>query len=161
MLLANATFDVNSASFAHILQHLQYCDENYVPSLSTKVDIHDYANKISEFADTVEAWSKDTLAGLIAVYMNDSEEMQAYITNVSVIEEFHGVGLAKKLMHKCFDLAENRGFEEICLEVSSDNARAISFYKKLGFNEGARLNDSVIMKRVLMPKSQFNLVNGN
>lgn len=136
---------VNTASFQQIMNHLQEVDECFIPSLSTKVDIAAYAEKISKNADTIEAWQGDHLVGVVAVYLNDADRVTAYITNVSVEQSLCGTGIADKMMYECFDLAENRGFQEIILEVNLDNQRAISFYIKNGFMEDRRTPESIFM----------------
>ena len=136
-------FRINTASTRQILSHLRDVDDCFVPSLSSKGDIADYAEKISTNAETVEAWQGDLLVGLVAVHLSDTDFTTAQITNVSVAQPLCGTGIADKMMYECFDLAENRGYQEIVLEVNRDNQRAISFYIKNGFNESQRTSESV------------------
>jgi ribosomal protein S18 acetylase RimI-like enzyme len=135
----------NTASIDQIRSHLREVDECFIPSLSTKVDIEAYAEKISRNADTIEAWQGNHLVGVVAVYLNDADRITAYITNVSVAPSLCGSGVADKMMYECFDLAENRGFQEIILEVNIDNQRAINFYIKNGFVEDRRTPESIFM----------------
>ena len=139
----NYDFRINTASTQQILSHLRDVDDCFVPSLSSKVDIESYAEKISTNSDTVEAWQGDVLVGLVAVHFNDSDFTTAHITNVSIAQPLCGTGIADKMMYECFDLAENRGYQEIVLEVNCDNQRAISFYIKNGFSESQRTSESV------------------
>ena len=57
-------FSLNNASEAEIVGHLWHCDANFVPPLSDRVEINDYANKITNKAMRFEAWSGDKLVGL-------------------------------------------------------------------------------------------------
>jgi hypothetical protein len=58
----------NNASEAQIAGHLSRCDADFVPSLSGRVDINDYAKKIVNKAMRFEAWSGGELVGLVAAY---------------------------------------------------------------------------------------------
>ena len=75
----------NKASEAEIAEHLSRCDADFVPPLSGRVEINDYAKKIASKATRFEAWSGGTLVGLVAAYCNDQEKHIAYITSVSVL----------------------------------------------------------------------------
>ena len=60
---------------------------------------------------------------------------EGYITNVAVIPEKRGQGIAKKLLSELFlKLSENAG-EIVRLEVRRSNENAKGLYKKMGFSE--------------------------
>ena len=142
----------NTASFRQIVDYLREADEHFIPSLSDQVDIEVYATKICDHAQTIEAWQENRLIGLLAVYLNNAKYSSAFITSISILKSFHGVGIAKKLMHDCIDLATHSNFEEVSLEVNLENGRAISFYLKIGFSERHRNDQSIFMS--------LNLVSG-
>ena len=50
-----------------------------------------------------------------------------------VLPEFHGVGVAQKLMQAALKFASANDYAQVWLSVSSQNIRAISFYKKSEF----------------------------
>ncbi len=83
-------YTINCAEKDDVQHHLMECDKSFIPPLSLKVNIEDYAQKIVEKADTFEAWVDGKLIGLIAAYCNNLEDREAYITNVSVVESFGG-----------------------------------------------------------------------
>jgi len=126
----------NRASGAEIAKHLLCCDADFVPSLSSRVDINDYARKIAGKATRFEAWSGGTLVGLVAAYCNDQEKRIAYITSVSVLKAWAGKGIAASLMKLCIDYSKTSGMRQISLEVASDNMPAIKLYEKSGFVAG-------------------------
>ena len=126
----------NKASEAEIAEHLSHCDADFVPPLSGRVEINDYAKKIANKATRFEAWSGGTLVGLVAAYCNDQEKRIAYITSVSVLKEWMGKGIAARLMSQCIEHAKASGMRQISLEVASDNAPAIRLYEKSGFVAG-------------------------
>jgi ribosomal protein S18 acetylase RimI-like enzyme len=126
----------NKATVAEIAEHLRAGDGNFVPPLSSRVDIDDYASKIAARATRFEAWADGVLVGLVAAYCNDQERRIAYITSVSVLKEWMGKGLSAELMRHCIDHAKATGMRRISLEVARDNAPAIRLYEKNGFVTG-------------------------
>lgn len=126
----------NKASEAAIAEHLSTCEADFMPPLSGRVEIKDYAKKMADKAKRFEAWSGGTLIGLVAVYCNDHESRIAYITSVSVLRAWAGKGIAARLMKQCIEHAEMTGMRQISLEVASDNAPAIRLYEKSGFVVG-------------------------
>jgi len=126
----------NKASEAEITEHLSRCDADFVPPLSGRVEINDYAKKIASKATRFEAWSGGTLVGLVAAYCNDQEKHIAYITSVSVLREWTGKGIVYRLMNQCIEHAKALGMRQISLEVASGNTSAIKLYEKSGFVAG-------------------------
>lgn len=123
----------NRASYAEIAEHLLRCDGDFVPRLSDRVSISDYAKKISSLAIRFEAWSGDRLIGLVAGYYNDPERHTAYITSVSVLKGWAGNGIGARLMDECIEYSKGMGLYQIKLEVAGDNLGAIRLYSKKGF----------------------------
>lgn len=126
----------NKASEAEIAEHLSRCDADFVPPLSSRVEITDYAQKIASKAARFETWSGGTLIGLVAAYCNDREKRIAYITSVSVLKAWTGEGIAACLIKQCIEHAKASGMRQVSLEVASDNAPAIRLYEKSGFVAG-------------------------
>ncbi len=126
-------YHLNQASAVELAEHLLRCDVDFVPPLSDRVNINDYAQKIANKAARFEAWSGGTLIGLVAAYCNDSESRISYITSVSVLREWTGKGIARDLTNLCIEHAQAMGMRQISLEVASDNAPAIKLYEKSGF----------------------------
>jgi ribosomal protein S18 acetylase RimI-like enzyme len=52
-----------------------------------------------------------------------------------VAHEFHGAGIARKLMNECFAEARRKDFQTMWLGVWEFNFRAQRFYEKLGFSK--------------------------
>src|SRR5271157_4249264 len=136
-------YSLNKASEAEIVEHLRTCDADFVPPLSGRVEIKDYAQKIVNKSTRLEAWSEGTLVGLVAAYCNDSEKRIAYITSVSVLREWKGKGIAARLINQCVEYARASGMRLISLEVASDNTPAIRLYETSGFVAG-KANGSFI-----------------
>ena len=147
-------FGLNKASEAQIVEHLLRCDADFVPPLSDRVEISDYAKKIASKAMRFEAWSGDMLVGLVAAYCNDQEQRIAYITSVSVLREWTGKGIAASLMRRCIDNAKSSGMRQISLEVASDNVPAIKLYEKSGFVAGQTNAPFVTMNLYLKSREE-------
>ena len=126
-------YSLNGASAELIADHLLCCDTDFIPPLSGRVEINDYAQKIVNKATRFEAWSGSALVGLVAVYCSDQQKHVAFITSVSVLRAWTGSGIATQLLGQCIDHARVLGMQQIRLEVSGDNAHAIRVYKKSGF----------------------------
>lgn len=126
-------FELNKASVAQIAEHLSRCDADFVPPLSERVNVPEYAKKIASNAIRFEAWSEGDLVGLVAAYCNDGENRIAYITSVSVLREWTGNGIASNLVLRCVEYVKAARMRQISLEVASDNASAIWLYGKNGF----------------------------
>ena len=126
-------FCLNRATAAEIAGHLSRCDADFMPPLSGRVEIDGYAHKIADRATRFEAWIDGVPIGLVAAYCNDSERRTAYITSVSVLQEWQGKGIAAQLMGQCIGHVKKLGFKYIELEVSGDNVGAARLYEKMGF----------------------------
>jgi ribosomal protein S18 acetylase RimI-like enzyme len=133
---ASIEYHLNRASVAEIAEHLTRCDADFVPTLSLRVEINSYAQKLASKAMRFEAWSGGTLVGLVAAYCNDEEKRIAYLTSVSVLRAWTGQGIAARLVAQCVEYAKASGLRQISLEVARDNTRATALYGKTGFVAG-------------------------
>jgi ribosomal-protein-alanine N-acetyltransferase len=125
----------NTATEKDIFFHLKKCNHLFVPPLDTDLDIKEYSKKIKKNAYTFEAWNDNSLIGLVACYLNNPETNEGYITNVSVVEKYHGHGIAKKLLMNNLTKAKQKKFTNLKLEVQKNNRKAIQLYSKLGFSK--------------------------
>lgn len=142
--LKDIKFRIQTATEADVLLHLKACNADFIPPLSQKVDLSQYAAKLFSNALTFEAWDNNLLAGLIAAYFN--KKPSGFITNVSVLNQYKGFGLASQLMLNTIDYAKTNGFTDISLEVNANNAAAVALYEKYNFHKSDFNTDSLIMK---------------
>jgi GNAT superfamily N-acetyltransferase len=142
-------YQSDKASAAQIAGHVRLCDSDFVPPLSGRVEIVDYANKIAAKATRFEAWVENILIGLVAVYCNDPSKNMAYITSVSVLKEWAGKGIATCLLGKCVEHAKVLGIREITLEVAQNNEPAIRLYRKSGFTDGKATGRALCMNLIV------------
>lgn len=136
-MTTDTEYALNRAGAADISTHLTRCDADFVPPLSTRVTISDYAGKIARCATRFEAWDSGTLIGLVAAYCNNQDTGIAYITSVSVLPHCSARGIASHLLRQCIEHAKASGMQQLNLEVASNNLRAIRLYTKCGFTANA------------------------
>jgi len=146
MNISEIIYRTKSASIEEIFLHLKECSALFVPDLTTTVDIHEYSKKIFQKSVTFEAWVKGKLIGLIAIYCNDLKTHSAYITNVSIIKEYFGLGVASYLLKMCISHVELNCFSSIILEVNMTNIQAVNLYEKYGFKIFESKGNSFLMK---------------
>jgi ribosomal protein S18 acetylase RimI-like enzyme len=125
-----------TATTQEIVDHLTLCDASFTPPLSERVDIRDYAAKLSAHAMRFEAWDDETLIGLVAAYP-DQTHGRMFISNVSVLPEWRGRGVAAGLLARCGDAARDLGLRSMVLEVAEENVAARRLYERLGFESTA------------------------
>ena len=90
------------------------------------------------------------IGGAGAIKIFDSAD----ITNVCIAEKYRGLGYGMKMMEGLLEKCRGLGCVEFTLEVRKSNARAISMYEKIGFeNIGIRpgfyerpKEDAIIMR---------------
>jgi RimJ/RimL family protein N-acetyltransferase len=71
----------------------------------------------------------------------------AYIGAFGIKRSYQGVGIGTKIMQELIRDLSVDGVKRIELRVESDNERAISFYKKLGFEAEGTLRKYMKMER--------------
>ena len=57
---------------------------------------------------------------------------------ISVLKDYWGLGIGWVLMESCIDCARRAGYAQLELEVVADNQRAVSLYRRAGFEEYGR-----------------------
>jgi ribosomal protein S18 acetylase RimI-like enzyme len=146
MKTESLTYAEKTASADDIHAHLLECAADFIPPLTEKVSIPDYSRKLFEKSVTFEAWAGMSLVGLVAAYFEGGLDGTGFVTNVSVLGRLAGQGVASRLMDMCLDRARGRRLQQLVLEVSGNNARAMALYEKLGFLRGEMTGDSVFMR---------------
>ena len=129
-----------------IYDYLRNNENLFVPPLSMRLDLKSYSKKLHKYAVHFCAFDYNRLVGLIACYFNDPTKKIAFISSVSVVKEFQEMGIFSAL----FSLVRNYGvlnqFNNLQLEVNSENQNAIKIYKKIGFEDIDHKNQIVTME---------------
>ncbi len=119
-------------------------------ALNTPEDLEDYMNKTfteanlgKELAKKGSQFFKAKVGGEVTGYLklnfataqtdiNDPDSLE--IERIYVAQAWHGRGVGKQLLDKAIAVAREAGLSYIWLGVWEKNPKAISFYKKYGFN---------------------------
>ena len=156
MSTTSVEWRVNAANAALIAEHLRACDDTFVPPLSSRVVIEEYAQKLAARSERFEAWSDGLLVGLLAAYCNDLDGRIAYITSVSVMPVSRGHGIASRLIARCVENAAALGHTAIELEVGTRNEAAARLYEKHGFLPVRASAQATILRLALGKESTVN-----
>ena len=118
----------------------KYNDELIIDKLS---------KKFSENAKVIVCLEDKNVLGFVSYYCNNYEARLAFVSMIIVVGKATGKGVGSKLMEQvCVDAKES-GMLGVELEVSKENHRAISFYKKLNFLEKEMRQNSLILSKEL------------
>jgi ribosomal protein S18 acetylase RimI-like enzyme len=137
-----------------IKEHLIKCSDSFKPNLNSYVDIPEYSKKIFEKSKMFYEFDGDKLIGLVAVYDNSSEKY-GWITNVSVDPDYTKNGIAYKLLNNTLEFFKKKNYNNVYLEVFSENLKAIKLYNKHGFNQD-KINDNKMTLKKELNKRDYN-----
>jgi len=143
------SYSLNKSGAADITFHLLRADVAFEPALSSRVDIHAYAEKLHDKADRFEAWLNQEMVGLVAAYCNQQQNGKTFVSSVSVWPEYQGQGIAARLMQHCIEHVQNLGFTQMELEVNQQSQAALALYQKLGFNVQNSVDGTLTMSMTL------------
>lgn len=110
---------------------LKEIDNDFPTPLTDKVDLTEYANKISDRAEILSVVKDNKIVACVVLYCNDIADCRAYIPLVGVLRQYRGLGLAKGLVRTAIRLAKSRGFN--ILGIHTENDSALQLYKSIGF----------------------------
>lgn len=134
-----------TASERAIREHLIACSHAFIPPLQDRVDVAGYARKLAQRAICVEAWQGEVLAGLVAAYVDEAGDT-CFVTNVSVLPSFAGMGVATRLLQRLLRERAGTRVSRVRLEVAKRNGPAVRLYGKLGFTVSEEAGDRVFMQ---------------
>lgn len=140
-------YKIKTATCQTIINHLKKCADCFVPRLHTYVNVTEYGKKIFSKSTTFESWDGNNLIGLVAVYYNNYETKTGYITNVSVLKDYQGFGIASKLIGNAIDFGKENTFILLALELDVDNTKAFNLYKKHGFVVVGKIKNNILMNK--------------
>lgn len=112
---------------------LRNVDKDFPEPLSDRVDLKEYSKKMYENAVIITEIYDEQIVGMFAGYANDEKKEQAYVSFVSVVKEYRGSGIAKKLLSAFIEICRKKGFREVGLHTSLENQGAIRLYESNGF----------------------------
>lgn len=121
------------------------------PNLSTRVNVEDYLEKISNNAQSFAIFDEDNslYCGFCAMYMNDFESRIAFISLIGLRRDYLKMHLGGKLLSFCENNAKEFGMNSVKLEVNKKNLNARGFYNHCGYKEIGENETSIFMKKEL------------
>ena len=149
--MGSVIYSVNESNEAEVLEHLRLCAMDFVPPLTDRVDLSEYAKKLIDKSIRYEAKTDSHLVGLVAAYINEVEGF-SYITNVSLLSDYRNRGIGRRLMEAAVFDAENKGLKMLVLETSKENVKALSLYIQLGFKIDVDQGDQITLKKTITSK---------
>ena len=69
--MGSVIYSVNESNEAEVLEHLRLCEMDFVPPLTDRVDLNEYAKKLIDKSIRYEAKTDSHLVGLVAAYINE------------------------------------------------------------------------------------------
>jgi ribosomal protein S18 acetylase RimI-like enzyme len=99
--------------------------------------IEELGEMLKDYTDKPQLIGLGKFNGFFAgIYELDIKEETGWINAVGIHENYLRKGLGEELIRKCIDILFSFGAREIKLTVIGSNERAVSLYKKLGFEKG-------------------------
>lgn len=81
------------------------------------------------------------IIGAVAVHELNSKDCE--LKSLYLLEKYHGRGYGKTLLCKAISFAKEYGYEKMYLDSLSDSQKAVALYRKIGFVDTEKYNDSV------------------
>ena len=114
--------------------YIEKYDSDFYESLSSRVDLEAYSEKISNLSTTFVIVYKNHIAGLIASYFYDKASLNGFITLVHIKSEYRGLKLSSHLVKTIQHYTKKIKFNTLSLVVYKNNISAYILYSKCGFN---------------------------
>jgi ribosomal protein S18 acetylase RimI-like enzyme len=149
------TTGIHRLTETEIYTYLLENDQIFIPCLTSRVNLLNYATKLNKFADHFCAFFKDRLIGFLGCYFNDPKNNIAFISTLSVNREFQRRGVAKKLLETTIIYGFENGFKQMKLSVHKSNISAITLYSEAGFLELSRSLNQLEMALDLKKRGLF------
>jgi len=118
--------------FNCFLKLLNEIDDDFSPSLSSRVSLDEYALKLLTHATVFGIFQQEHLVGAIAIYMNDLDSKMGYCPFVGVAFKYRKQGISQKLLDTAISALKDHFFKTLKLTVKKDSG-AYFLYKKNAF----------------------------
>ena len=113
---------------------LSRCEEDEISSAESMLEwIQELANSEQEVQLVATVDGLIVGDGSITACLNRKKMKHKCDVNVSVLKAYWHMGIGKTMMEALIAFAKDAGYEQINLNVASDNDRAIRLYEYLGF----------------------------
>mgnify|MGYP001829145637 CR=1 FL=1 len=132
---------LNKHHASDLVYLLDYYDKDPMGG-GTELSEHVKNNLVAELAklkgsQSVLCYVDDKPAGLVNAFEGFSTFKCQYLINIHdviILKEYRGLGLSQSLLGKVEEIAINKGYCKLTLEVLEGNTAAQNAYKKFGFS---------------------------
>lgn len=124
--------DIESVDEGEIYKLLFQYDSYFIPKISERTNLEEYAKKLSSNATFILAKNKNIILGFAAIYYNPAPQ-STYLPLISVNHDCQGLGVGRMLMVKIINYCNVNNSAGILLEMRADNLKLFKFYSDFGF----------------------------
>lgn len=119
--------------------------EKCLPESGRALDINGRHSFYKDIENSFKAFwcmfDEKGIIGAVAVKELDSDSCE--LKSLYLLEKYHGNGYGKTLLRKAIEFAKDNGYIRMYLDSLSTSHRAIALYKKAGFTDTEKYNDSI------------------
>lgn len=109
-------------------------DTYFTPSLSTQVNLKEYADKLRAHATIITVIHEGEIVGLLAAYLNEGKE--SYASCACVKPSMRGKGCFSRMLCELIRLAQDMNCTSVACRVNADDEAILRTYRKNGFTIG-------------------------
>ena len=102
-------------------------------SLSERVDLSKYAEKVISSGKVLCIEKADKIVASSMFYCNDTKSKKGYLTLLGTLPEHEGKGYARVLMEEMEEFSRTSGISTMHLDTDCSNTKAVAFYSKCGY----------------------------
>lgn len=142
--------DIEQIDLSSLTEYVWAQDKDFVPSLSGRVNIDAWTEKVYKNGSVIIVLYERTVVGAIFFYANDELDKVGYISYLSVSRELRSQGIASELLALCFAKSRELGMTKI--GVHTHNPKALRLYLRAGFDikEQIHISGSDLLKTYLV-----------
>lgn len=124
--------NLESVNEIEIRKLLFQYDTYFIPKISDRTNLEEYAKKLSTNATFILAKNKNTIVGFAAFYYNPAPQ-STYLPLIAVDQDCQGLGIGRMLVEKMVNYCFINNSAGILLEMRADNSKLFKFYSDFGF----------------------------
>ena len=134
---------LNRGEGVRLYKFLCEVDDIFIPKLSERVNIKEYAEKLAQNAENIVACYDEEDVGACSIYCNLET---AFISSFAVKNAYMRMKIGSQMMEQVKEHARASRCRSIKLEVFHRNSKAMKFYEKQGFVCAKHVNEWFTME---------------
>ena len=116
-----------------LLTFLQRIDTSLPTSLSSRVDLNAYAQKVLQSGRVLCVEHNGDIVCAALFYCNDHQSGNAYLTLLGTLPEYEGKGYGSLVLSAAEQAAKREGMTSFHLDTEYQNTHAVQFYRRHGY----------------------------